>query len=103
MLWLSKLTYYDKTGKPFWEVKDIIKLPKYESDVVFVPNGCLLNQEIDNEILVIGKWDEEVRVTRLIPNEKLQAAWRANVAMGIFEDMSLKGIECHADNAVSFK
>ena len=103
MLWLSQLTHYDKSGKPFREVKDIIKLPKSESNVVFIPNGCLLNEELDNEILAIGKWDDEVFVSRFIPNEKIQAAWRANIAMGIFEVMSLEGIDCHADNAVFFK
>ena len=103
MLWLSKLTHYDKSGKPFWVVKDIIKLPKYESDVVFIPNGCLLNDELDNEILAIGKWDDEVFVSRFVPNEKIKSAWKANIAIGVFEEMSLEGIECHADNAVRFK
>ena len=103
MLWLNKLTRHDSSGKAYWEVKDILELPNIESDVVLIPDGCLLNGEFDYEILVIGKWDDEVFVSRYMTNDKILLAWRANTILNVFEVISTNGIECHADNATNLK
>ena len=88
MLWLSKLTHHDSSGTAYWEVKDILELSNLESGVILIPDGCLLNGEVDNEIVVVGK------------NEKLLLAWRANTTLNVFEVIPSNGIECHSDKGV---
>ena len=100
MLWLSRLTHHDASGKAFWKIKDIIKLPKLEGDVVLIPDGYLLNGNPDDKVIAIGEWDDEVFASRYMANEKILVAWKTNTDLGIFEELSTNGIECHADNAV---
>ena len=93
MLWLGKLTHQDSSSEAYWEVKDILELPKLDGDVVLIPDGCLLNKKLDSEIFVIGN----------VTNEKILFAWRANTKLGIFEIISANGIECLTDKAIGLK
>jgi hypothetical protein len=93
MLWLEKLTHRDPSGKVYWEVKDILELPKVDGDVVLIPDGCLLNKKLDSEIFVIGN----------VTNETILFAWRANTKLGIFEIISANGIECLTDKSMRLK
>lgn len=91
MLWLSKLTHRDSSGNAYWEVKDILDLSNLESGVTLVPDGCLLNGEVDNEIVVVGK------------NEKILLAWRANTTLNVFDVIPTNGIECRSDKGMSLE
>jgi len=88
MLWLSKLTHNDSSGNAYWEIKDVLELSNLESGAILIPDGCLLNGEVDNEIFVVGK------------NEKILLAWRANTTLNVFEVIPTNGIECHSDKGV---
>ena len=91
MLWLSKLTHRDTSGNAYWEVRDILDLSNLESGVILIPDGCLLNGEVDNEIFVVGK------------NGKILLAWRANTTSNVFEAIPTNGIECHSDKGMSLE
>lgn len=85
MLWLSKMTHQDSKGNPYWEVKDVLDLSHLEVGDVLVPDGCFLNGEPDNEILVAGR------------NGVMISAWRANTKLNVFEVIPTSGIECNSD------
>jgi len=89
MLWMEKLTNYDSSGIPSWEIQDVLDLSNVETGVILSPDGCFLNGQPDNEIFVIGK------------NGIILSAWRANTTSNVFEVISTDGIECHSDKAVS--
>jgi len=89
MLWMEKLTNYDSSGIPSWEIQDVLDLSIVETGVILSPDGCFLNGQPDNEIFVIGK------------NGIILSAWRANTTSNVFEVISTDGIECHSDKAVS--
>jgi hypothetical protein len=92
MLWLSKITQYNTTnGNPYWEVKDVLGLSNVEAGTVLIPDGCSLNGQPDNEILVAAK------------NGTLLLAWRANTTSNVFEVIPTDGIECHSDKGVSLE
>jgi hypothetical protein len=69
MLWLSKLTHHDLDGNAYWVVMDVLDLSNVESGAVLIPDGCRLNGEADNEIIVAAK------------DEKSLLTWRANTAL----------------------
>jgi len=90
MLWLSKITGYDTTnGNPYWEVKDVLGLSDIEAGTVLIPDGCFLNGQPANEILVATK------------NGTIVLAWRANTTLNMFEVMPTDGIKCQSDKAVN--
>ena len=91
MLWLSKITHYDANGSPYWEVKDVLGLSDVEAGLVLIPDGCFLNGQPDNEIIVAGK------------NGTTRLAWRANTTLNVFEVIPTNGIECHSDKGVSLE
>lgn len=91
MLWLSKMTHRDSSGIAYWQVKDILELSNVESGVLLIPDGCLLNGEVDSEIVVVGK------------NEIILLAWRANTTLDVFEVIPTNGIECHSDKSMSLE
>jgi hypothetical protein len=88
MLWLGKLTHHDPDGNAYWVVVDILDLSNVESGVVLIPDGCRLNGEVDNEIIVAAK------------NEQSLLAWRANTDLNVFEVIPTQGIECHSDKGM---
>jgi hypothetical protein len=88
MLWLGNLTHYDVDGNAYWVVMDILDLSNVESGAVLIPDGCRLNGEVDNEIIVAAK------------DEKSLLAWRANTALNVFEVIPTTGIECHSDKGM---
>jgi hypothetical protein len=88
MLWFGKLTHHDTDGNAYWVVTDILDLSNIESGVVLIPDGCRLNGEVDNEIIVAAK------------NEKPLLAWRANTTLNVFEVIPTNGIECHSDKGM---
>jgi hypothetical protein len=88
MLWLGKLTHRDVDGNAYWAVMDVLDLSNVESGVVLIPDGCQLNGEVDNEIIVAAK------------NEKSLLAWRANTTLNVFEVIPTTGIECHSDKGM---
>lgn len=91
MLWLSQLTHHDSNGNAFWEVKDVLDLSDLESGVVLIPDGCSLNGQPDNEILVVGT------------DGVIQLAWRANTTLNVFEVLPITGIECQSDKAMELE
>jgi hypothetical protein len=94
MLWLAKMTSRDANGHAIWEIKDILVLPNLDIEVVLVDDLCMLNGEMNPEIIAIGKTDDRVYSTRHLPNEKILFAWRANTSLGIFQSIPTKGVEC---------
>ena len=70
---------------------DILDLTNVESGVVLIPDGCRLNGELDNEIIVVGK------------DEKSLLAWRANTALNVFEVIPTQGIECQSDKGMTLE
>jgi len=85
------LTRHASSDNTYWEVKDILELSNLESGVILIPDGCLLNGEVDNEIFVVSK------------NEKTLLAWRANTTLNVFEVIPTNGIECRSDKGVSLE
>ena len=91
MLWLSKLSHYDESSNPVWEVTDVLDLSNVETGALLIPDGCSLNGQIDNEILVVAK------------NGHAILAWRANTSEDRFEVLAADGIACDSDKAVRFE
>lgn len=92
MLWLQKLMRYDETGKAYWEVVDVLILPrmKKNGEIIDGLNGCKIRGRFDSEIVAIAKSEEgsEKYLT------KIRFAWRANLRPQRFQRIPTKGIMC---------
>ncbi len=105
MLWFEKRVSWYSDGKrqKGWELLDILELEPLEGkDEVLIPAGCMLNQELDPEIMVIARLDEEADRTRFVTNDKIISAWRLNRELELIEEISTKNIECYADMAMKW-
>jgi hypothetical protein len=95
MLWLSQVVSHDTNGIPKHKVSDVIVLPSEEEKRVVAISTCFLSGVIDPEIVALAKWDDEVRITRFLPNKNILFDWRANQATGKFEELSKHYRECN--------
>jgi hypothetical protein len=105
MLWFEKRVFWNSDGKrqKGWEVLDILELePLDEEDEVLIPSGCMLNQVLDPEIMVIANLDKEADRTRFVTNDKILRAWRLNRDLELIEEISTNNIECYADMAMKW-
>lgn len=105
MLWFEKRVFWNSDGKrqKGWEVLDILELEPLEGeDEVLIPDGCMLNQELDPEIIVIARLDDEAYRTRFVTNDKILRAWRLNRDLELIEEISTNKIECYADMAMKW-
>jgi hypothetical protein len=89
MLWLTRLSHYDESGNPTWEVMDILDLSQVEVGAALLPDGCFLNGKPEPEIIVAGR------------NGVVVIAWRANATLDKFESIPTAGITCDSDKAVT--
>ncbi len=101
MLWFSKLINRDSQGN-YWQVLDILVLPKLENDEVFIPSGCMLKGKLDDELIAIGVLDDEAYKSRYLPNDHIKYVWRTNRAAEVFQQLPTDGVECYADNATTW-
>jgi hypothetical protein len=90
MLWLTRLSHYDESGNPTWEVMDILDLSNIEAGAALIPDGCSLNGQLDNTIVAAGK------------NGMILLAWRANTTMDAFEVLAANGVQCDPDKVALF-
>jgi hypothetical protein len=105
MLWFEKRVFWYSNGKrqKGWEVLDILELAPLEGkDEVLIQDGCMLDQELDPEIMVIARLDEEADRTRFVSNVKIIRAWRLNRELELIEEISIENIECYADMAMKW-
>ncbi|HEX8494805.1 MAG TPA: hypothetical protein VF658_18325 [Pyrinomonadaceae bacterium] len=89
MLWFERLTHRDDSGAAYWEVKDVLVLPKILRKQILVYSLCFLAQKPDGEIAAIA--DEEFEAEFFT---RIRRAWRANRKTEKFEEISVKGIKC---------
>jgi len=88
MLWLEKVSSYDKNGQAIWEVKDVLDLSTFEAGLILIPDGCLVNGVHDSEVFVVSK------------NGVIVMAWRANTTTGQFEIAPIQGVSCDSDKSM---
>ena len=88
MIWFERLTHRDETGRPNWEVKDVLVLPALRKNQVLVYAMCYSGKQPDKEIVAIADYQDAEFLTRL------HRAWRANRKTEKFEPISPKGIKC---------
>jgi hypothetical protein len=89
MLWFERMTHVDDNGVAYWEVKDVMVLPRLPRKQVLAYYGCLLNNRADNEIAAVLDYEPGVEYFT-----RARRAWRANRLTGKFEAMPSKGIKC---------
>ena len=89
MLWFERMTHRDDNGTAYWEVKDVMVLPRISKKQVFLYAFCLLNNQHDSEIAAVADYDADAQYfTRVC------RAWRANRQTEKFEAILTKGIKC---------
>lgn len=102
MLWLSKVIGYDEGGHAFFEVRDVLLLPSSARDKDFVVGECVLAGKPDSELVALVNVDQESLDKRWLPNSNIISAWRANLSIGKFEQISTEKIECNAETFLNF-
>jgi hypothetical protein len=102
MLWLSKIIDYDGAGHAFFEVRDVLLLPPSAREEDFVVGECVLAGKPDFELVALVNVDQESLDKRWLPNSNIISAWRANLSIGKFEQISTKEIECNAETFLNF-
>jgi hypothetical protein len=98
-MFLEKAVDRDENGSFIWKILDILKFPVLNEHEVIIREGCMLNDQKDYEITVIGLLDEEAFYERYLTNEKIRFAWRADRQKEVFVKIINDGIECKADMA----
>jgi hypothetical protein len=89
MLWFERVTHLDDKGIPYWEVKDVMVLPRLPRKQVLAYYGCLLNNRADNEIAAVLDYEPDVEYFT-----RARRTWRANRQTGKFEVIPTKGVKC---------
>ena len=89
MLWFERLTHRDDKGVAYWEVTDVMVLPRITKKQVLVFAFCLLNNQPDGEIVAVADYVEGVQYFT-----RVRRAWRANRQTEKFEVIPTKGIKC---------
>ena len=92
MLWFERLTHRDDNGTAYWEVKDVMVLPRLPKKQVFLYAFCLLNDQHDSEIAAVADYDADAQYFT-----RVRRAWRANRQTEKFEAIPTKGIKCEND------
>ena len=92
MLWFERLTHRDDNGTAYWEVKDVMVLPRLPKKQVFLYAFCLLNDQHDSEIAAVADYDADAQYFT-----RVHRAWRANRQTEKFEAIPTKGIKCEND------
>lgn len=89
MLWFERLTHRDNSGKAYWEVKDVLAIPKLRRRQILVYTICFSSDNLDREVIAIADYqpDEEFLT-------HIRQAWRANRKIGKFETIPIEGIKC---------
>ncbi len=91
MIWVEKLTGRDNYGKPYWEVLDVLMLPRIKANqaLIFGVLGCMYNKRYDPKTIVIA--DEQKRGPYY---KKNRYAWRLNPNTNKLEPVSIRKIRC---------
>lgn len=90
MLWLEKILRYDRSGRPTFQVINVLNIPNLSNGETFLTGGrtCLRNGRSDSNMAVVVRFTE---VERWTPVRK---AWRVNLRTKGFDEISTKGIAC---------
>ncbi len=89
-LWLGRAAPPDPTGRPVWELRDTLHLPRLGSDQSLVIAECTLEHSPrDVEIAAIAKNSDTDSLT------VISAAWRADGVTERFTPIPVAGIACH--------
>lgn len=96
MLWLEKVESDNGMYKT-WRILDVLPLDSLGDDQGIHAGGCFIEGVVNPKIVAIGTITDEVFHSRWAPNSSLIKAWVANTDLGVFESISLTGIECSAE------
>lgn len=96
MLWLEKVESDNGMYKT-WRILDVLPLDSLGDDQGIHAGGCFIEGVVNPKIVAIGTITDEVFNSRWAPNSTLINAWIANTDLGVFESISLTGIECSAE------
>ena len=89
MLWFEYLTHRDQASAPYWEVKDVLILPRIRRNQVLVYTLCFSGQKPDSEIVAIADYQRYAEFFT-----RVRRAWRANRSVERFEEISPRRIKC---------
>jgi len=89
MLWLNRFTHWDDEGKPYWDVRAVLRLPALRDDELLSYGGlCRIDGEPDVEVVAIVEAEDVESYT------KVRRAWRANRSRERFEEIPTSGVTC---------
>ena len=88
MLWFDYMTHRDSAGKPYWEVRDVLVLPRIPRGQLLCYANCYSGKKPDGEIVAFAEYTDTEFLTRV------RRAWRASRKTGKFEVIPVKGIKC---------
>ena len=91
MLWLEKITSYDKKGVPDWEVLDVLVIDNLKKNQEFLfsySSNCTVNGEEDLDLVVLAELQAAQKTYKVLQ------AWRADLLKEKFEKVSVEEIKC---------
>lgn len=96
MLWLERKNA--STGNSStWRVIDVLLLTQFTKNDGIYSLGCFSGGVPNPNILAVGVFTDEVKISRWAPNKTLKKAWIIDTEKGIFQSIPTTGIECSAE------
>jgi hypothetical protein len=92
MLWLERLTHRDEKGRPFWEIRDVLFLPRLAKGQMLFYTNCSVRGKPDAEVMAITDAPPRGRLSG-----RVRYAWRANRQTEKVEVLPVEGIKCEIE------